>query len=975
MKQRGAFTTIVPLTVMCLLALSNGRDKALAMVDPSPPDARPAPADYDGDGSTDIAVKGSNGVWYIDLGANGIGGRWDHALTDYGDATAVPVAGDYDGDGLDDLSVKSASGVWAIDFASTGFGVWDTQYLGYGDGGAVPVPADYDGDGKADLSVKDGGGAWYIANSGDGIADGWDVFLSGYGNSAAIPVPADYDGDGHADLAVKFSDECWYIDYWIDGYGGWNEIRCGYGDATAVPCPADYDNDGRADLSVKGGDGTWFVDYASDGFGAWNAIYSGYGGNLAIAVPGDYDGDGLLDLSVCSITAGYWFIDFAANGFSGWDTIVDNPNRALVDTARPYITSTTIYGEGNQAVTQCVVGVRYTVDVVVHRGTGPDNAAGVEVNDALNVPASLQLVNRRGSTYVSNIGDANGTPVIETHRRFALTCTQEGNFPLGFQLRNVPPYFGGSEVFNPDYGIRVIAVRPLQTALTGRVTQRVQNAQGVFVQGPPLEGAIVTLVSSGGITTTTDANGKWHFPVAYNGMAVKITRPGYSEIHAVNLSVPVAGFYAETDIEGSFTLPAGVTYKTYLDYSRGRTRFHVVEVDPALASVRIGKAGFDPGGPCHPTCSPATQCPSFITLRDVGTSLNPYVLMNATPWNICNGNPLGYMYAQGSFLNSEVWCDNRGGPADCSGSNVYYVEGAGTTPLYPAGTTPMLAIHRIPGDQQFDIVESNSNFLESPSTQWSMFGSYPVWDVSPRDGLSDVLSALQAGYPPLLRNGAVIAGGDFAYDLFGNYDYAFARTTVGVGPNGKLFLVVADGEGVHGGNGATANQVARFYRDVLGATHAMGLDSGVSSEMFVKTPAGLHNVNTITSEDAGFQLNPYTDVLPEAQGSFGSVGYYLAVMSVDVTAAPVSETPLSFAVRVRSSVGTRFRFDVSVPQAGDADLRLFDVQGRQVAVAFRGELSRGSHSLTWQARLASGVYYYRLTLGTNRAVGSVVVLK
>jgi hypothetical protein len=35
------------------------------------------------------------------------------------------------------------------------------------------------------------------------------------------------------------------------------------------------------------------------------------------------------------------------------------------------------------------------------------------------------------------------------------------------------------------------------------------------------------------------------------------------------------------------------------------------------------------------------------------------------------------------------------------------------------------------------------------------------------------------------------------------YEYSFARTSVGVGPNGVLFLVVADGEGVQGGAGAT----------------------------------------------------------------------------------------------------------------------------------------------------------------------------
>src|SRR4029453_128189 len=246
---------------------------------------------------------------------------------------------------------------------------------------------------------------------------------------------------------------------------------------------------------------------------------------------------------------------------------------------------------------------------------------------------------------------------------------------------------------------------------------------------------------------------------------------------------------------------------------------------------------------------------------------------------------------------------------------------------------------------------------------------HPIWDVA-RDGVSDVTSALQIGNPPLLRNGAAIAGGDFVYDLFGNYDYAFARTSLGIGANGKLYLVIADGEGVHGGNGATGNQLARFYRDVLGATSAMGLDSGMSTEMLVRTAAGLHAVNTIPGEDAGIQLNPYTEVPQEAPGTFGSVGYYLALIPAGITDVPATPAA-AFAVRVRPGVGRRFEFDLSLPAAGPADLRMYDISGRQVAAAFGGELGPGSHTLVWPgtddrgAPLAAGVYYYRAIAGAN----------
>jgi hypothetical protein len=990
MERRAALRAIDTIMVICLLAatcvgdevFANGQsdsDEPVTLL-LSPADARPVPADYDGDGSADMALKGSNGVWYIDMGANGFGGRWDSAYVGYGGVTAVPVPADYDHDFSADLSVKGANGMWGIDYAANGFGVWDFVDLGYGGSSAIPVPADYDNDGAADLAVKTSTGDWFINYSADGFVSGWNAQFTGYGNSSAIPVPADYDGDHHADLAVKASDGCWYIDYWSGGFGAWNEIRCGYGNASAVPVPADYDNDGRADLSVKDNSGNWYVDLAVDGFGAWNLIYSGYGSNSALAVPADYDDDGALDLSTYSTVTGDWYIDYAANGLSGWDAIVANAPRIVIDTTRPYITSTTIYGEGNVPVSELTVGVRYVVDVVVHRGTGSDNRMGVEINEALNVPESMQLVNRFGSTYIDDFVDRHGS-FTETHRRYALTPKQPGNFPLGFQLRTAPPYYADNQIYNPDYGIRVGCVSPPQTALSGVVTQRIQNAQGVFVSGPPIEGATVELVSSGGITTTTDWQGKWHFPVAGAGppMSVRITQTGYSEMNVVNLTVPVSGLLVNSALERSFPqLPSGIQYRSYLDYSRGRTLLHVVEITPASGNVRIEKAPFDLGS-CAPGCSPQPQCPHFDTLEHVGESRNDLVIMNATWWNLCNGDAVGYVYAL-DYQASERYCDDSGEETDCSHYNVYYVEGGGNTPLYPVGTCPMFTIK---GHNQFDIVESRMNFLEVPSPQWSQIGNppHPIWDVAPRDGQSDVTYAIQIPNPALLRNGAVIAAGHFVNDSAGNYDYAFARTSVGVGPTGKLYLVVADGEGVHGGNGATGNQLGHFYRDVLGASTAMGLDSGLSTELMITTSNGLHRVNTLTGEDAGIQANPYTEVLPTADGAIGAVGYYLAV-SGDLTDAPVSTNAAVFALNVRSSIGSSlFQFDLSLPQAGAADLKLYDVRGRQVAVAFRGELESGFHRIIWRgtddhgAKLSAGVYFYRLTTRSGRATGSVVLLK
>ncbi len=184
-------------------------------------DCLPVPGDYDGDGTTDLAVvdltrSDGRAKWYLD----GIG------VFIYGLQEWIPVPGDYDGDGVADAALfDQATGKWYVkDQFVTTFGA-----------GGIPVPGDYNGDYIIDIAVfYPATNKWYIK----------DVGTYTYGMADCIPVPADYDGDGITDIAVIDTSRSdgmakWYIrDQAVFIYGAV---------ADTIPVPGDYDGDGDAD--------------------------------------------------------------------------------------------------------------------------------------------------------------------------------------------------------------------------------------------------------------------------------------------------------------------------------------------------------------------------------------------------------------------------------------------------------------------------------------------------------------------------------------------------------------------------------------------------------------------------------------------------------------------------------------------------------------------------------------------------------
>jgi len=209
------------------------------------------PADYDGDGRTDLAVY-RGGVWIILQSSNN-----QVRYAQFGVGEDLPRPGDFNGDGYADLAVwRPSNGYWYILYSNpVQPGNVTFAAVQFGAAGDSPMLSDYDGDGKTDIAVwRPSNGVWYIIRSTDN-----QVQAAQFGQMGDIPVNGDFNGDGKNDLTVyRPSNGYWYIARQQTGAAAQNYDSIQFGVSTDLPVAADYDNDGKTDIAVYRG-GTWII--------------------------------------------------------------------------------------------------------------------------------------------------------------------------------------------------------------------------------------------------------------------------------------------------------------------------------------------------------------------------------------------------------------------------------------------------------------------------------------------------------------------------------------------------------------------------------------------------------------------------------------------------------------------------------------------------------------------------------------------
>ncbi|MFN8471870.1 MAG: hypothetical protein U0822_06720 [Anaerolineae bacterium] len=230
----------------------------------------PLPADFDGDGATDIATfDPATGVVSFLPSSSAFNGSPRSIPTGVTVPDAQPLAADFDGDLTDDPALLFFNGLrWVAALHTSRDGLTHYYSFPFGAPAFIALTADVDGDGLADpLVYRPATGAIYALLSSRGFsADDDNLFAVYTGIANGKPFVVDYD----------------------HGVGSKDDTRGNY------PRGRDF----LDDLAVLGENGSIYI--VTSHYGLYNnmARIDGLAEGGDTPVVGDFDGDGIKDVAV-----------------------------------------------------------------------------------------------------------------------------------------------------------------------------------------------------------------------------------------------------------------------------------------------------------------------------------------------------------------------------------------------------------------------------------------------------------------------------------------------------------------------------------------------------------------------------------------------------------------------------------------------------------------------------------------------------
>jgi len=199
------------------------------------------------------------------------------------------------------------------------------------------------------------------------------------------------------------------------------------------------------------------------------------------------------------------------------------------------------------------------------------------------------------------------------------------------------------------------------------------------------------------------------------------------------------------------------------------------------------------------------------------------------------------------------------------------------------------------------------------------------------------------------------------------------NTGYAVGSEGAIFKTIDGGTTWNSQSSSTSLNLYSVYFADLDTGYIVG-DSGI----ILKTVNGGviwdiqpsptdQKLNAVKFPDAntGYIVGNNGTILKTTNGG-GTVG-----MSEKPVVSRQSSV-VSYPNPTRGIVDFRF----SIFDAGRVTLKIFDVQGREMAVVLDEDKTDGEHTIRWNADgMPAGVYYYSLRSGKQANTGKIIVMK
>lgn len=154
------------------------------------------------------------------------------------------------------------------------------------------------------------------------------------------------------------------------------------------------------------------------------------------------------------------------------------------------------------------------------------------------------------------------------------------------------------------------------------------------------------------------------------------------------------------------------------------------------------------------------------------------------------------------------------------------------------------------------------------------------------------------------------------------------------------------------------------------------------------------SANAYTSNTVGIQNQNYTIYINCLYNSAYTRGVapitplsaikYIAERPVTGVAEPTGPQPLAAGIAF-SVFPNPFRGKAlvrcQIPAAGDVDLKVFDISGREVSTIYQGRLIPGRHTFNWNGtddngrEVSAGVYFYKLETANTKLTTKATLLR